>query len=226
MIELPDVSLVAIFTVAHELTRMAVKDCTDHANFGEVLTFSDHGGGLPGPFSSMIEGARFSLYEALRQVKTSHILSIQWDGYLVNPDAWTDEFLEYDYIGAPWCWFPDMNVGNSGFCLRSRRLIEHLFEHQDEFPIALPEDEVLCRKYRPELEKCGFRWAPVGLASRFSFERVAYWPLNQIFGYHNMVNWPKIMTPEQIEARMAHATPYVTESAHYKEMRAIMAGHN
>ena len=223
MLELPDVTLVAIFTVEHELTRMAVRDCERHARFGDVRLFSDRGGVLPGPFSSMIEGARFSLYQALRQVKTSHVLSIQWDSWIVNSEAWTDEFLEYDYIGAPWSWFPDRNVGNSGFCLRSKRLIDYLFEHQDEFPIALPEDETLCRKYRPELEKRGFRWAPVALAGRFSFERVAYWPLNEIFGYHGMFNWPKIMTPEQIEARMRHATSYVTESAHYKEMRALMA---
>jgi hypothetical protein len=29
---------------------------------------------------------------------------VQYDGFAVNPQAWTDEFLEYDYIGAVWSW--------------------------------------------------------------------------------------------------------------------------
>jgi hypothetical protein len=35
-------------------------------------------------------------------VATSHVLVIQWDGYVVNADLWDDDFLRYDYIGAPW----------------------------------------------------------------------------------------------------------------------------
>ena len=30
------------------------------------------------------------------------ILLIQNDSFVTNLDKWTDEFLEYDYIGAPW----------------------------------------------------------------------------------------------------------------------------
>jgi len=149
LLELPSVSLVAVFTVEHQLTRMAAADCMRQANFGDVRLFGDDDGTIPGPFATMIEGARFSLYDALRRPKTSHVLSIQYDSWIVNPSAWTDEFLEYDYIGAPWSWFPDKNVGNSGFCLRSRRLLEFLAAHREAFPIKLPEDVSLCREYRP-----------------------------------------------------------------------------
>ena len=60
-------------------------------------------------------------------VETSHALVVQWDGYVVNPDAWTDAFLDVDYCGAPWPWGDDdRRVGNGGFSLRSRRLIDAL----------------------------------------------------------------------------------------------------
>jgi hypothetical protein len=33
---------------------------------------------------------------------TDFALLCQDDGYVSNPEMWTDEFLNYDYIGAPW----------------------------------------------------------------------------------------------------------------------------
>jgi hypothetical protein len=48
-------------------------------------------------------------------------LIIHADGFAVNSEAWTSEFLNYDYIGARW---GDGIVGNGGFCLRSRKLYD------------------------------------------------------------------------------------------------------
>ncbi len=41
MLDLPDLTLVAIYTVAHELTEMAVAECTRHVRFGDVKLFTD-----------------------------------------------------------------------------------------------------------------------------------------------------------------------------------------
>ena len=35
-------------------------------------------------------------------INSEHVLVIQDDGHIVNPDIWDDNFLDYDYIGAPW----------------------------------------------------------------------------------------------------------------------------
>jgi hypothetical protein len=127
--------------------------------------------------------------------KSDYDLIVQWDGYACNPDAWTDEFLEYDYIGATW---DDGEVGNGGFSLRSKKLykamreleVKHLFT---DFPIELvdrqyyhtttengqkfvPEDVVICRLYKEELEKLGIRYAPNSLADRFSIENHSHIP--------------------------------------------------
>ena len=67
--------------------------------------------------------------------KTSHCLIVQADSFVVNSHLWKNEFLEYDYIGGPWPNKIEVNpnlvlhleknpVGNGGFSLRSRKLVE------------------------------------------------------------------------------------------------------
>ena len=41
MLDLPDLTLVAVYTVCHELTEMAVAECTRHVRFGDVKLFTD-----------------------------------------------------------------------------------------------------------------------------------------------------------------------------------------
>ena len=111
------------------------------------------------------------------------------DGFAVNGDAWTDEFLEYDYIGAAW---GDGRVGNGGFSLRSRKLYDalldlnvglkssdynHIIDNPDIHIInaqghyEIPEDNVICKIHKNELEtKYGIKFAPTHIANRFSVE--------------------------------------------------------
>jgi Protein of unknown function (DUF5672) len=112
-----------------------------------------------------------------------HTLLVHWDSWIVNPSAWTDDFLTYDYIGAVW---PDGVMGNDGFSLRSRRLLETL----RDISIANfhPSDCAVCRnefegkkRYRSELEAQGIKYAPIGLARRFSVENEPY---VDSFGFH------------------------------------------
>ncbi len=79
------------------------------------------------------------------EFESDHILLIQDDGYVINAENWNNEFLKYDYIGAPWpndqVWlekfiepslqnfvsdiFNENRVGNGGFSLRSRKFLEY-----------------------------------------------------------------------------------------------------
>ena len=86
-------------------------------------------------------------------IKTPFVLFIEWDGYVIEPRAWHPSFREYDYIGAKWADDPadGMRVGNSGFCLQSKRLLDALAD-----PRFVPlenqnVDLLICRTYRPEL---------------------------------------------------------------------------
>lgn len=164
MLNLPDVTLVTVDTVVHALTRLAIKDSMRQAKFAEVIAFSDKIMLLPDVrtiycnVSSNYEAEEFTWYGFYPHIKTSHFLICQWDGWVLNHEAWTDEFLKYDYVGAPW-WYKDgLNVGNGGFSLRSCRLAKFLAEHKEEYPFSIPEDEALCRTHRRKLEQEGFTW--------------------------------------------------------------------
>lgn len=121
------------------------------------------------------------------------VLIYQDDGFALNPDNWTDEFLNYDYIGAPWPkyfpWSKDgTDVGNGGFSLRSRKLIE--FCSRLPYPMGAAEDMVICGFYRNRIKDAGFTFAPFDLARRFSCE----WPIDAThtisssFGFHGKHN--------------------------------------
>ena len=44
-------------------------------------------------------------------IESDFVLVVQDDGHIVNPNNWSDEFLAYDYIGAPW---PSSTKWNKG----------------------------------------------------------------------------------------------------------------
>lgn len=138
------------------------------------------------PINSTAEYSKFALTELNKYIDTPHVLIIQHDGFILNPQAWKDEFLQYDYIGAPWKvadWsvknfdFPEellgqFVVGNGGFNLRSKKLISICDKLIKEGKITRfhPEDVVLSVYYRKLLEDNGIVFAPVELAKEFSYE--------------------------------------------------------
>lgn len=110
--------------------------------------------------------SRFMIRELHKYVQTSHALVIQADGFVLNGQAWTNEFLKYDYGGAPFQ--PSLTIGNGGFSLRSKRLLEvcaRLPEGNDH-----PEDAAISIYFRTQLMSMGFKFMPIDAARRFSFE--------------------------------------------------------
>src|SRR6201987_3519204 len=115
---------------AHELTRMAVEHTLRVIEPEQVLILTDDPKKIAisddvdyRQFAgkSVIAYQRALWYEVPQWLQTDHFLLIQWDGHPTNADAWTLEFLAYDYIGAPWPWFgPETRVGNGGGFFRAR----------------------------------------------------------------------------------------------------------
>jgi len=133
--------------------------------------------------------------ELYKAINTSHVLVTQCDGYIVNPKAWNNDWLNYDYIGAPWPYFPFKGmpsepmstpgcaVGGGGFSLRSKRLLETVAELSKQYndKEMNPEDVLICRKLKNKLLESGFKWPSEALAWRFSCENTIY---NNQFGFH------------------------------------------
>jgi tetratricopeptide (TPR) repeat protein len=150
------------------------------------------------PLASRDDYSRFVLKSLVRHVDTPHVLLIQWDGYVVNADAFESAFLDCDYIGAKWYWFDDaMRVGNGGFSLRSRKLLEALQDPRIELTEA--EDITIGRAYRPLLEReVGIRFASEATADRFAFE--AAYPVGLPFGFHGLYNFCRVVPPAELAA--------------------------
>lgn len=224
-INLPDVTLVGFDTVCHELTQMAMEECVRQVDFGDVKLFTNMPGQKWGLVFDELNDAdsrfNFPFYKLPDYINTSHLLFVQWDAWVIDPEMWNADFLNYDYIGAPWWYTDGLNVGNNGFCLRSKALMQHIAAHPDKYPLRQPEDELLCRTYRPLLPQ--FKWAPEVVAQAFSFERARASISSRHFGFHGMFNWPFVLPPDRLDERMqlARANSYVQKSGMLKELDNI-----
>ncbi len=217
-LSLPDVTLVMIETREHTLARMAIEECLDKVEFGDVLIVTDR----PLEFSPLtlthriyprfhivddfpdkLGWARSSWFDVPLLLRTSHALHIQWDSWVWDPLQWRQAYMDYDYIGAPWWYSDGKNVGNSGFSLISSRLKRYVYDRRAMFECTMPsEDDLLCRTYRPELEKAGFRWAPERLAHEFSFECARPSLTSRHFGMHAIYNWPEVLSEKKLIERL------------------------
>jgi len=219
LIDLPDVTLVAIDGgPLADLVDLAVRDSFEHIRFGDFL-LREH---LPSPIASVDDWNKAIWHTVPAMIETSHYLVIQWDSWVINPAAWSDDFLGYDYIGAPWGWHrTGPNVGNGGFSLRSKRLGLYLRDHAEVFPVKFPEDDWLCRRYRPLL-RGDLLFAPDDVAYRFSRERTGWELPNPSFGFHGLFNFPRVLTMPQLGERIALFNDYATSRVEYPQMLQAM----
>ena len=150
--------------------------CKRQVNFGGEL-FIDHMS-----INSRQAYSKFVLQELHKYIKTDYVLMVQWDGWIINKNAWTDQFLDYDYIGAVWPWHPEgLRVGNGGFSLRSKKLLELTAEPKFQYSDK-NEDDLICHLNRDFLVSNGIKFAPENLARQFSFEREV--TNLETFGFH------------------------------------------
>lgn len=199
-LDLPEVTMCAVTSVNVEATIKAMRASIREVKFAKAILFTDKdcGNFLEGeeseiilknirPIGSSFEYSMFILDELINYIATPFCLIVQWDGHVLNQYHWSGDFLEYDYVGASWPQFTDgHDVGNGGFSLRSRKLMEACT--LSSFRKTHPEDLAICRANRASLEAAGIRFAPRAVADRFSTERVG--DLAGSFGYHGVFNMP------------------------------------
>lgn len=230
-VELPTVTLAAVSDVALAATARALAVSQAGLRFAEALLLTSR---EPPhrlcatlrkiePITSRHAYSRFMVHDLHRHIATSHVLCVQWDGYVLDPARWEPAFLEYDYIGALWPHFGDaMRVGNGGFSLRSRRLLEACatLDIGNE-----AEDVAICRTHRPALEqRFGLRFAPEDVARHFAFERAA--PQGDEFGFHGAFNMVARIPSADLANVLAGLEPGVLNRREHREMlgRALRRG--
>lgn len=153
--------------------------------------------------------SRFMIKDLHHYVDTEYCLVVQADGFVSSPERWRPEFLNYDYIGAPWPRttasrhgaditiynLSEQNpVGNGGFSLRSRRLLQATAGLAFDQLAQFPEDFIICRLCQPYLASQGLKFAPLEVARAFAVEL----PLpgssvtpRDTFGFHGRHHHPE-----------------------------------
>jgi hypothetical protein len=215
-LDLSAVSLVCVETRRPELALFAIERCRRVACFHEARLLGARPDVLPdgvvqdaiAPIASVADYSRFMVKELGAHFSAPHALVVQWDGFITDPARWDPHFLDWDYIGAPW---PDQEpgVGNGGFSLRSRRLVDALATM--DTPEVHPEDHRICQLYRPTLERdFGIRFAPLEVATRFSWEAVE--PPTPTFGFHAFFNFHRVLDEDELLAYFDRCDPGILYS--------------
>ena len=206
---LPNVTLLAATSIEIDMTQLALRISFRNIKFGAVKLLSSS---LPSKKYSDIEYIsiptinniadynRIIIEDLHKYFKTSHCLVVQPDSFVVDSDLWKDEFLQFDYIGAPWSEKLQVNpslilnmkknrVGNGGFSLRSRKLVESTAKINFEslnFPFK-NEDIIICHYLYEQMIDNGIRFATPEIAAKFSMENEKHLygqDVNKVFGFH------------------------------------------
>ena len=149
---------------------------------------------------SIREYSTFILAKFWQHIETPYVLTVQTDGCILRPELWRDEWLQYDYIGAPWpadkIWAAKTQVGNSGLCLRSKSFLiaaAKIFEDSrtDLDGIrgyyAWSDDVFACYVAYDKIVGCGLKFATLDEARQFSYEDDcpnAPQTIDSVFGFH------------------------------------------
>ena len=222
-LQLPNVTLTAVTSVKIYETIKAMEYSMRGIDFGDVILVTDqkprH---LPAgirychceKIDSIDKFNHFMVYELAPYIQTDFILLVHYDGFVIHPEKWSDEFLHYDYIGSPWP-LPSNDyayrdsqgnicrVGNS-VSIRSRRLLAYPAEHHLPWvPVDdgfYNEDIFLCCHSKNQMEADGLSFAPLEVAVRFGREHPI--PENQgvePFAFHKWrgenADYPRFLAP-------------------------------
>lgn len=187
-LDLKNVTLCGTDTIDIQRQLRAFEICINYADFNAVKLFTncaenyitDSGVQVISidTVNSLRDYNNFNLKHLNTYIDTEFVMIAEYDGFILNPDAWMDEFLKYDYIGAPWLIDNNLVVGNGGFSIRSKKLLT-LTQTDDSIQLgqkadhqyAENEDWVIGVVMREYIESKGIQFAPVELAKRFSLEK-------------------------------------------------------
>lgn len=176
MIKIPQVTLVAYGSHHYiEAQQNALDLSSRYIQWGAVKNVLDD------DCTNIDEWNKAIIYKLPKHIQTKFALLIHPDGYVINHDMWTNRWLKYDYIGAPWPMPKDnysyrdeegnlVRVGNS-VSLRSKKLMDLIAQREwKSYYGNTNEDGFICCHNRRWLESKGCKFAPLEVAKYFSKE--------------------------------------------------------
>ena len=201
-----DITIVCVDTKNHIQALRAIHESLDKFPCANVKFFTNG-------FNKSISGvdiinindiknksdySRFMIMELSKYIDTKYCLTIQHDGYIIDEGMWSEQYLQYDYIGAPWPieWGYKNRVGNGGFSLRSKNFMDFCAKELKGFhfkvdynlpkqDISTNEDFLICNLLYDKITEAGFKYAPVEIAASFSVEHPIPEMKTSSFGFHD-----------------------------------------
>jgi len=177
MLKLPNVTLIAMSSEKYrEGNQKALDESSKGIEFGAVKLIIRES-------KDVDEWCKNIVYDLGDYVDTDYAILVHADGYIINPELWNPEWLNYDFIGAPWPLptddfsYRDINgvvqrVGNS-VSLRSKKLLQlpkKLGMEWKPFHGFYNEDGFISVNMRHVFEEHGCKFAPLEVAVHFSKE--------------------------------------------------------
>lgn len=197
------IDLITINTIFPQNGLKTLEYSQRNFNFNRVILFSNEN-----PVNNNFEFIKIQKFENLidysnfvlkisNYLDSDYILIVQDDGFIINHNNWIDNFLDYDYIGAPWPaskkWLNRWEkygtevsslinqnikynrVGNGGFSLRSKKFIEYSSSFDDCNGLS---EDIFLTLYNYQLaNEFGIKFPSIDTALKFSYET----PLGKIF---------------------------------------------
>jgi len=187
-IDLENITLVAMTSVNISETIKAITYSCKDINFGSVKLITHE---IPNNLPSFIEYNYIDkidniddwnykiIFHLHEYIQTEFAILIHDDGFIVNADSWRDDFLNYDYIGAPWSHNhlldrdgKQIKVGNS-VSIRSHKLLKIPSEKNMpwiKYDNNYNEDTQICVWNRNLFLDNGIKFADFDIAKYFSHE--------------------------------------------------------
>lgn len=182
MVHLPRVTLVLLSGIGYRTDEnvFALEYSQKGIEFGAVKYIQ------LGEIKNIDTWNRAVIYELPKYIDTEFCLLVHENGFVVNPDQWRDEWLNYDYVGAPWP-LPGRDMEDDGFSyrddrgeiqrvgnsvsLRSKKLLDLMTtrEWKSYYGNTHEDGFIVCHN-RSFLEENGCKIAPIEVAKWFSRE--------------------------------------------------------
>lgn len=125
-LQLPTVTLMCIDCIDVNRAIKVLERCKEKADFGAVKLLTSipneyHHAERIMPLNSLIAYSIFMLTTVHKYIETEHVLIVQRDGFILNPESFNVRWLDLDYIGPLFVQYD--KVGSGGFSLRSKKLM-------------------------------------------------------------------------------------------------------
>lgn len=177
MLKLPQVTLIAVGSINIEGMYNALEQSKKGIEWGAVKLITE----IHCP--TIDDWNRAIVFDLRKYVDTEFCMLVHPDGFVVNPESWRPEFLQYDYIGSPWPLPTDdysyrtpdgeiVRVGNS-VSLRSKGMLELPYQTEVAWRAYFGntnEDGFLTCHNRRLFQHFGARYAPIEIAKWFGRE--------------------------------------------------------